>query len=426
MNINDIFWLGYSELKEKKVRTALTVIMVVIGVGAIIALISQTAGVSASIKSSLSSLGPTSILVTSTRGSGFTDADTADISSLPNVSTVIPVLTGQGDLLTDGQNISVTVIGISPEDLKSATGGSLSIYSGSMYNDTVAPISVISYDTAFESTGKQVGFVGQPATLVIQGSSYGISVVGILNSYSSFVVPESSVFMPVGAAEELLHKTSFNEIIVEANSTKSVSAVATMISDIYGNNARVLSTQQLTSEVSSVIGSISILLVIIAGVSLLVAAIGIMNVMLMAVLERTHEIGIMKSLGFKNRDVMLVFLIQSLLIGFIGGIIGIAAGTAASYGLSAAVSHSPSANTTSTSGAGAPTTAVRGGGAGGAGFVGGGAGGTSTTSISYSPVVTPAVIAEALLVAIGVSTIAGIYPAWRASKMEPIEALREL
>src|SRR5271155_609382 len=103
MKLQDILWLSYRDLSEKKVRTALTVIMVVIGVASIIALTSLTAGIGASISSALSSLGPTSIIISSTKASGFTVVDTGEISSLPNVSTVIPILTGSATFYSGNQ-----------------------------------------------------------------------------------------------------------------------------------------------------------------------------------------------------------------------------------------------------------------------------------------------------------------------------------
>jgi ABC-type antimicrobial peptide transport system permease subunit len=162
-----------------------------------------------------------------------------------------------------------------------------------------------------------------------------------------------------------------------------------------------------------------------------------MNIMLIAVYERTHEIGIMKSVGFKNRHIMVIFLCQAMIIGIMGGVAGIGLGAGASYAVASVLTHaSSSASTTAASttqtGSSGSSGSFRGGsssGAGGATFVAGTGGGgaaasTSTTSLSYSPVFTPGTIAAALIVAITVSVIAGIYPAWRASKMDPIDALR--
>ncbi len=428
MKIQDILWLSYKDLSEKKIRTALTILMVMIGVASIIALTSLTAGIGAAINNSLSSLGPTSIIVSSTKATGFTIGDIADISSLPNVSVAIPILDNPATLLSQNQNTSVTIIGVTPQGLQYLLGGSsINLYQGALYNNTISPASLVGHSVAFPSSaaGNQNIFVGQPATLKVTGrtsASYTIPIVGILQSYGSLIIPiDTSVVMPLSAAEALLHRSSFNIIFVKASNTASVTPLANQITNIYGSSASVITTQQIAQTASSILGSISTLFIVIAGISLLVASVGIMNIMLMAVLERTHEIGIMKSIGFKSMDILIVFLVQAIMIGLVGGIIGIVLGTGASYGLAYAASgggqtnSSTSAHTTTSSG--------------GAGLRSGGSSSSSSsssTSLTFSPVLTVSMIFEALFVAVLVSVIAGIYPAWRASQMQPIEALRTL
>ena len=427
MNAKDIFWLGYNDLGEKKVRTALTVIMVMIGVASIIALTSLTAGIGASIQTSLSALGPTSIIVSSVRSSGFTYYDTALISTFPNVSAVIPILQGSGTVVAGSENVSATIEGVSPENLGTLLGQNVSIYQGSMYPDTASPDALFSKSLAFpaSSGGTQSIFTGTPVTLKLQGgrssSSTLVSVSGIINVASSPLVPADLVVMSLPAAQLLLHTDSFNVMLVKAKNESSVTPLSNLISQVYGTNARILNVQQIAATASSIIGAITTLFAIVAGISLMVAAIGIMNVMLMAVMERTREIGIMKSVGFKSRDVLSIFIVQAMLIGLIGGITGILVGAGVSYALAGAASGSHAATAS-------PSTAGSASFRGGGGF-GGGAGaasGTSSSSLSFTPVITPAAIAEALFAAVAVSVIAGIYPAWRASRMQPIDALRSL
>ena len=435
MDIRDILWLSFTDLKEKKVRTVLTIFMVVIGVASIVALISLTAGISASIQNELSSLGPTSIILISTKPTEFTISDTASISSLPNVSVVVPIVTGSGTLLSNNQNNSVTIIGVTPQGLQDLLGGNVNLYQGTIFNNTVAPDTLVGHDVAFPTSaaGKQSAFVGQTATLAVGAGrstqSYTVPIVGILQAYGASIIPiDTAAILAMPSAEALLHKTSFNEILVKATNTSSVTALSTLITDIYGSNARVINTQQLAATAASIVGSISLLLIVIAGISLFVASIGIMNIMLMAVLEKTHEIGIMKSLGFKSSDVLTVFLFQALIIGMIGGIIGIMLGAATSFGLAAAASSSSSGSSSA-----APSSTTHagagggfGGGRGSAGFGSSGSSASGSGGFSFEPVLSVSTIVEALFVAILVSALAGIYPAWRASKMQPIDALRQL
>ncbi len=232
--------------------------------------------------------------------------------------------------------------------------------------------------------------------------------------------------MSLQAAETLLHRQSFNTILVKATNTSSVAPLASEISAIYGSGATVITTQQLAQTAASIVGGISTLLLVIAGISLLVAAIGIMNIMLMAVMERTHEIGIMKSIGFKSRDVLAVFLTQAMMIGFIGGIIGILIGATVSYGLAAVASSASSASSGQGSSTSGGAVVVGGGPRGGAAVARSTPASSSGAGFTFTPLLTVSTIIESMLVAIIVSVLAGIYPAWRASQMQPIEALRSL
>jgi ABC-type antimicrobial peptide transport system permease subunit len=454
MEPKDIVRLGTRQLGEKKFRTVLTVIMVVIGVASIVALTSQTAGADQNIKNQFEALGPDAILIMPSGSTHFTSADIANLEALPNVSTAIPVVSGQGTLSLDGYNLSVDVIGVSANGLQTILGSSsAALYNGTYYPDGFSPDAVVGHDIAFASSSDpnlQTAMVGDTGTLVASGGSAKtgsgaskskiyIPVVGILQSHgSSLVSIDSSVIVSLPFAETILHQQSFNEILVEANSPQNVSSLASLIEVVYGSNARVIDTQQLANTFTSIASSTQGLYIIIAGISLLVAAIGIMNVMLMAVSERVHDIGILKSIGFESRDVMLIFLFQAMIIGVLGGMIGLAAGMVASYTISYAGSGSAGpgglgsgphfqVNTGAGRLPGAGQAGAQGTGSGvaiGAGVPG--ASSPSSQSSKVMPIFTPSVIADSIAVAIAISIIAGIYPAWKASKMEPIDALRTL
>jgi putative ABC transport system permease protein len=435
MDVDDIFWLSYRDLSEKKVRTILTIIMVIIGIAAIVALTSVTAGISASITKTLESLGPTAIIVSSGTSTGFTAADVGMMASLPNVTAITPLLIGSAILYAGNQNTSVSIIGVSTQGLAQLLGSNLTVYEGSMYEDTISPAVVVGHSVAFPSSaaGQQTIIVGQSAALRLNGGrgsqTVTVPILGILSSHGASLIPiDTGVFMSVQAAEVLLHRSSFNEMVVLSSNLSSVNATSSLITTIYGSSARVTTTSQLLSTTSSIIGSITLLFSVIAGVSLLVAAVGIMNVMLMGVMERTHEIGVMKSIGFKNKHVMFLFLLQALIIGVVGGLAGIGVGAGASYALSTAfsgASTSASASAAGASGGSGFRTAGGGGGFGGGASTAIGSG-SSSSGLSFTPAFQIETIITALLVAIMVSIIAGIYPAWRASRMEPIDALRQL
>jgi ABC-type antimicrobial peptide transport system permease subunit len=443
MEPRKIVRLGVLQLSEKKVRTALTILMVVIGVASIVALTSQTAGTSQSIQKTLNALGPTSIIVMPSGKTVFTAADVANLETLKNVSSVTPIVTGSGTFSINGYNSSITVIGLTANGLETLLGNSTGFYQGSVYQDSVTPSAVIGHSVAFASstdTSKQTASVNQTGTLVVQSSGskggggsskIATPIVGILQSRSSTLINvDGGVIVSLQYAQTLLRTNSYSELLVKANTAQNLSALTTLLETVYGNNARVINTQQFANTFSSIQSQTSELYVIIAAVALIVAAIGIMNVMLMAVSERIHDIGILKSIGFMNRDVLLIFLFQAMVIGVIGGVTGIGVGVVTSYTVSLAGGLGGSSSIPS---GGAPPVSISSqsapGGAGGAAFFSSSSRGSTSSSSSSSttePVFTLATMVEALIIAIAISMIAGIYPAWRASKMEPIDALRIL
>ncbi len=438
MKLNKILWLSARGMYERKLRVALTVLSVVIGVTAIVALISVVAGISASISHSLESIGPTTLYMMPSGSHIFTAADVAEIESLPNVSSVTPIVSFDANITEGGTTTTVTVYGISNYSLAGAIG-SIDLYSGSVYNDTNLPYALVGYDVAFPTTTQTLPSVkiGEPIylTMLVRSASSTITKsitlipVGILNKYgtAAFVSPDGSVFVPLQVAESLSNTYSYTALLVKAKNVGSVNALDSLLSDIYGNDARILSVQAIASTVSSITGSLGLLLAAIAGISLLVAGISILSIMMVSVAERTHEIGILKSIGFKRKDVMTLFLSEGMIIGLAGGIIGVILGSAAAYAIPSLLSLGSS----SPSGAAAPAAGAAGfragGGFGGGAVLGGVSGRTSSasaSSFSFTPVISPVVIAVAILIAVVVSMLASAYPAWKASTIDPIRALR--
>ena len=440
MRLNDIVALGLKGMSKRRFRTALTVLTVVIGVATIVSLISLVSGVSASVSQSLSSIGPTTIYM-STRGADsiFTNQQISEIESLPNVSSVIPMLRFSANITTiDGTSTGATVLGVQNSSLSSILG-SLNLASGSLYSDNGQPQALIGYSLAYPigATGPEVQ-QNSPVYLtnIISGSGASTATMlptGILADYgtSFFVDPDTSVFIPLSEAEGILHKYSYNVMVVKATSLQSTASLTTMLTDIFGNSAIILSVQSITSTVESITGSISLLLGSIGGISLIVAGVGILSIMMVSVSERTKEIGILKSIGFKQRDILSLFLSEALIIGLLGGTVGSIAGIGGAYALPAILSHGFSG--ASTTPAAGPTTASGRGFSGGARFGGRGSGGfggapgpgSGSASISsITPVITPGTILLAILLAVGISVLSGFYPAWRASRIDPIQALR--
>jgi len=413
MRAEDIVWLGFKSLKTRKVRGALTILSVVIGVASIIGLVSQTAGIQASVLSTLQSLGPTTLLVTPARTTTLTQADIARMMSIPGVEGVVPVVSAQLRLTKASETIQVNVIGVDSVGLRTLLG-EIRLLDGEIYPPSNTPLAVVGNSVAFSSTqGVQEVYVGQP--LVLEQPLGAVSrritlqVAGLLDKYgsSAFLSIDNSIFIPIDYAMNIFNRKTYSYIIVKAADVESVNTVSEYLTTIYGRNISVLNVQQITQAVSTVMGFFSILLGSVAAISLSVAGLGIMNIMLVSVYERTKEIGLLKAIGFKDRNILIIFLSEAMLVGVIGGILGILAGAGAAQLVPTLIgTYFGSSNLGG--GAGAQRAGMQG----------------AMASFSYTPIITLDVVGIALITAVSVSVLSGLYPAWRASKMEPIKALR--
>ena len=233
-------------------------------------------------------------------------------------------------------------------------------------------------------------------------------IVGILAASGGFGGDDRNVIMPIKAARDTLalDENNFNSISIKASSSDAVSQVVadadgklTLLHHVTNPNRKgysITSAESVQQTLSDVTTSITIFLGAIAAVSLLVGGIGIANSMFTSVMEKTREIGIMKAIGAKNGDILMIFVLSSAMIGAVGGIIGIIVGSIASAALSGFSL----------------------GGVGSGGFGGAGGAGGITTSIS------PQLLIGALLLAMVIGIISGLIPSYRASKFKPVDALR--
>jgi putative ABC transport system permease protein len=352
----------------------------------------------------------------STVDSGFkllvNDAQSINTTISPDIEMSMAIIQKGGYVGFDGKTWVTTIVGVD-------FGKYASIYSNTFVNET----GEIPLNPQNETVvvGKRISDPGKNGTLLCRvndpveiiwpnatarppkNETYTGHVTAVLKEIGGFGFggpSDSSVYIPISQAQSFFGADQCDMIIVKLrNSEKAtIENVSKAITDYFSKQVSVTSSTAVLNILSSVFSIIELFLAGIAAISLLVAGIGIMNIMIVSLMERTREIGILKALGMRSRTVLLVFLCESVLIGLIGAAIGIASGWVL---------------------ANVVAIVFRGGGGTFGGNQAAGAGGMTIT-----PVLTPTVTILALVFGVGISVIFALYPAWRASKLRPVEALR--
>ncbi|MDO8963827.1 MAG: ABC transporter permease [Coriobacteriia bacterium] len=394
-------------LMSNKVRSALTILGIVVGISAVIVMVAIGQGTQASITSSINSAGANLLMVTpggerrfgpggdGPGGGGgshatLTDADVKVIQSLPNIANVAPEASGQYPVATASGTGNVRVTGVTgayPAVRSIET--SLGSFVADSDTRSSTKVAVLGPTTVTNLFGEGTDPVGE--TIRINGIRF--TVIGVTKSKggSGMGNQDSVVYIPMTTLQRFLTGTeAYSTIYVEASTSEAMSIVKQSITDSLKSSRRItddskidfstMSQSDLLSTASTITGTMTALLASIAGISLLVGGIGIMNMMLTTVTERTREIGLRKAIGARASDVTSQFLAESVALTVIGGVLGIALG----WGASALITAT----------------------------------GLLTAEVSWSSV------ALAVGVCAGIGVVFGYYPARRAAKLDPIEALR--
>ncbi len=414
MSLLQILFEALESLNSNKMRSGLTILGIVIGVAAVIAMLSLGQGAQDSISGSINGIGTNVLFVFSgNQGEGrgrndnaaknvrpltMEDADAlADTFSAPSVAAVAPVLQGNADASAQGQTSNTTIYGVTPEY---AAVRNETVTEGDFINSEQylghASVAVIGPDLADTLFGRHESLVGE--TIRIAGQPF--RVIGILTSKggSSFGNADNQVIVPLTAARDrIIHRsgTDVDTIYVQAVSAETTTQASDEVKLILQARHRipvggdddftVFSQQDMLETASSITGILTVFLGGIAGISLLVGGIGIMNIMLVSVAERTREIGLRKALGARKRDILTQFLAESSLLSLLGGLIGILLGWI--IGLVV-------------------------------GYV------AAAMGNAFTPVVSLSSVLLATIFSAAVGLFFGIYPANRAASLQPVEALR--
>lgn len=412
MDIKEAVIDALESIRANKLRSFLTILGIVIGVAAVITMLAIGSGAQSSITSEIESIGASVLYVNpggeATNPEPLTLNDAAalsDPSRAPSIAAVAPILQGNVTISIPGISTNTSGYGVTEEyfDMQGISLSLGQIFTQEQYQKAEAVVLLGSgvvddlEKSASELLGSQVRINGVPFT-----------VVGILEEEggTGFGSPDSRIMVPLNTANGRLVRREgvgeVDQIYVQAKDADSVDAAmeeitqilrAQHISNLGQQDFSILSTQDLLETVQSVTNIFTLVLAGIASVSLLVGGIGIMNIMLVSVVERTKEIGLRKAIGARKPDILAQFLIESSVLSLAGGIIGILLG----WALASLISG----------------LSVSGG-----GFLFGGAGGTLNATISLNSVL----LATLFSTAVGV--FFGIYPANRAANLQPVEALR--
>jgi putative ABC transport system permease protein len=431
LKARDVLSYSFSAIKLRKLRAGLTTLGVVIGIAAIVALLSITQGLQATITGQLQTSFAADTLIVSTGGGGggtlgvgaeggTTAASsgfkllinyTQIINNITNVETSMPIIQKMA-LIEFNQTVrNATIVGVDFAQYESIYSSTFEAENGTIPTNPANDVVVIgkkvsapyNNDTLFCSVSDTVEVIWANATKIPPtNESYSATVTAVLKEIGGFGLigpSDSGVYIPISKAESFFGTDECNSIIVKLTSDDqaTINNATQAIKAAFSNQVSVTSATAVLNILSNVFSVIQIFLAGIAAISLLVAGIGIMNIMIVSLMERTREIGILKALGMKNRTVLSVFLSESVIIGLIGAVVGIASG----WVLANFVAFV---------------------------FRGGGtlAGNQSATPsrMTITPLLTPTVTLLALVFGVGVSAIFALYPAWRASKLKPVEALR--
>ena len=328
--------MAFESIRERKLRSILTVLGIVIGIGAIIAMVSIGTGTNAAVGSALSGLGSNTILIASGgggTGGGFgapsisqtiTNKDLTAIQGIKGVSIAIGLFI-KGEAVTFQGNTKVlSVFGVDTKDAQKffTDLGVVQMDEGRYFRSGEKHAVVLGHNIAAKSFANPIK-VGDKLTI----NNETIHVIGIIketgtSQYDSIMIaPVDDVRDP--ATQNNQYTILFAKATGAGVLNQTANAIQKKMDDFHGKkNFVVYTTQQLTQQIGTVTNTISIVLGGVAGIALVVAGIGIANTMLMSVIERTKEIGIMKSIGATNRNVMEIFLMESATIGLIGGLVG--------------------------------------------------------------------------------------------------------
>ena len=407
MNVIEIFIFSFEALKERHVRAILTTLMVVMGASLIVALNGTGNGFRDFVNNQFSNLGA-NVLIISPRGDiDINEALADEISKIEGVEDVLLFVQQTALVTSRGETQTSIVVGIDQSRLP-LIFPTISFQSGTFVSET-DNVGIILGNELSRSSGGDKAFVTVGQTVKVSYKKYVnqqptifervFIVRGILNYVGSGVIPiDQMAFISTSAAKRFFDRKNYDGLYVITRDPNLNEEVMKRIRRIYENELTIISPQVISNVIYKISGGISLFIRIVAMVSLLVASVGIITTLQTSVMERVREIGLLKALGFTNRLVLAVFLCEATIIGIVGGGIGAVFGMALSYGMSWVLGRSLNIELSSNGG--------------------------NLLNIEIVPTFDVWNIVSTWILCIVLSMISGFYPSWRASRLNPVEALR--
>ena len=385
--------LALSRLRSSRLRAALTMLGVVIGVASVVALVGVGRGTTSDITSRLNALGTNLLTVNATGRNGQTSTLTLDdAKAIAGIDTVAAVAPESQTSATVAAGVTTTSSSLVGTTAQYAQVRAYDVWQGTFLTDASVDQSlrvVVLGATVATNLGLDATSVG--STVSINGIPF--EVIGILQAKggATFNDPDNQVLAPIGTVQKYFAggnqvRTIGVSVDSEANIQSARDSITALLETRHGiaaggtDDFSIFDQAQLLATATSISGTLTLLLGGIASISLVVGGIGIMNIMLVSVRERTREIGIRKALGARARDILSQFLIEALTLSLLGGLIGIAIGLAVSAGI----------------------------------------GRIAGWGFQFDP----ATVAMATLFSLGVGIVFGVWPARVAARLDPIAALR--
>ena len=441
MKVAQTFRISFKALGDRKVRTSLTILMVIVGSSLMVTLNGIVAGLGQFATDVFNKLAPNILFITSIPTDYFEQGDDGEngdngggpssflsqglipvptitldqavvgrIESLPHVSAVIPSYQGRITIAAENRSHSASVLSLQPENLKiiapalEFTEGStitpedeLAIYLPSSIADSLwrEPSQASDNDDSSANAimiGQQVNVTYtyiDIATASRQSQSEALTIAGIMKPVGNPTIDGAVVFN-LDAGNKLFQKSGkYDSLFVAAESTNHVTQVEKEIRDLYGSDIGITTSKAILQSIGEFTAGFGTAISSIALIALLVGSVGIVTTMYTSVTERTREIGVMKAIGARDRNVLALFLAEAAVIGIIGASIGLAVGIFGGYGALSLF---------------------------------------ASDFLSSSSELTPRYLwsdlARVWVISLGLSVAAGLYPAWKASKLSPIVAPR--